>query len=1087
MQKDRTDTTFDDNSRAIAPSRCRTCLVDDLPADHDAFGPHNRIARSIAEIVRHEDGPRAIALRGAWGTGKSTVINLMRQLSNPSLTLIYVFDAWEHRGDPLRRSFLEGLERAIRRDWGDSSVLFKETRQTVEHRDETVNLTPIGVGFLLSLLFFPLGLVLLSDWLGQLQGSPSFGLSLRHLQGALAFMLILLPLVFVAIDLQRSNGDEEDEHEIRYLLLRRPPRVTTRIERPWEVSTIEFEDRFNSILRTSLGESGSSRRLVVVLDNLDRLSKEDAVAAWAGLRPLFPMDGLPEESLASAQKFWLIVPYDPAGLNESLRSPDQDGQLASAPSMLDKAFQTHFRVPSPVMNSWKDFVLAKLGTAMPDHDTEQIEQTYRVMRKEYLRKGAHALPSPRSVKLDVNRIGSLHRQWCGHINLATIGRYVVEFERRWEKSGFVHAHLDDVNSDVAAELMALWVGVDPAEAPILLLAAAVESALLAESAGELVSVSRAPGSSEVLEHVIEERGSDWSMEPSVLARAACNLATPELAPWVSVRMWNDLWHHAEQCTPSALWDSETASGILEIVSHQDADGGASGQLLLETLSLGAAEVDAAESDPIDLSRAITTYFAGLAPPTNDSRALPFEPTIAAAVASELVEVDSKVLAWLDQDNIFEGVRLMVETGIANRRTALVVRALELEEQQRVSLLTATNTLLRRTDIDASAIPETILCLGEAIDDSTEPAENHGLRSALLHHYQMSLQGQSWSDAAILAIGSLIQGYPLASNPEALPHSGNGLNELQALIANPGHRPLFSEFPSSSSELRLVRLLSLRAAKHPPLRPLLGKVLEHALESVPTASPIAPASVVGLGSGFFNRLTADQQRNLAIAITQEPELASVTSEAGFIDSLAVSDLVAILNPPPKDLCRSIRDSANDVSPEEWATDLGGERAAWRAMNRVAQSCDWKLSTSLREGIERYARAVAAGSGSRHEPLNTRDCLDPRSRSALQQRLWELANREGTDLNRLIAVFAEPMGDTPKVAEFLGTLLSQRSHDLIGAGSLPVIQWLASILERIDLENPGRTAALTSIKTRLRQEGDRELAEALRILEISIKAK
>jgi len=93
---------------------CRTVLLDDLPSDDDAFGSHGPIAYAVADMVRSEEGGKSIALDGPWGSGKSTVIRLLRNTLRagngsdaPLQTL--VFDAWSHRDDPLRRTFLEWL------------------------------------------------------------------------------------------------------------------------------------------------------------------------------------------------------------------------------------------------------------------------------------------------------------------------------------------------------------------------------------------------------------------------------------------------------------------------------------------------------------------------------------------------------------------------------------------------------------------------------------------------------------------------------------------------------------------------------------------------------------------------------------------------------------------------------------------------------------------------------------------------------------------------------------------------------------------------------------------------------------------
>lgn len=85
-------------------------LLVDTPAIKDEFGTHERIAEAIASAIKSEDGGITIGLEGGWGSGKSTVINLVKKKisinENKNATIV-LFDAWAHQGDPLRRTFLE--------------------------------------------------------------------------------------------------------------------------------------------------------------------------------------------------------------------------------------------------------------------------------------------------------------------------------------------------------------------------------------------------------------------------------------------------------------------------------------------------------------------------------------------------------------------------------------------------------------------------------------------------------------------------------------------------------------------------------------------------------------------------------------------------------------------------------------------------------------------------------------------------------------------------------------------------------------------------------------------------------------------
>ncbi len=79
---------------------CITKLLNDDPAVHDNFGPHEKVAAAILELICKEEGGKSIGLTGSWGSGKSTVVKLLEQ-KLPDKTEMFIFDAWAHEGDPL--------------------------------------------------------------------------------------------------------------------------------------------------------------------------------------------------------------------------------------------------------------------------------------------------------------------------------------------------------------------------------------------------------------------------------------------------------------------------------------------------------------------------------------------------------------------------------------------------------------------------------------------------------------------------------------------------------------------------------------------------------------------------------------------------------------------------------------------------------------------------------------------------------------------------------------------------------------------------------------------------------------------------
>ena len=151
---------------------CETNLLSDAPADQDEFGgPHQRVANAIASLITHEDGGKTIGLTGNWGSGKSTVVNLLRKQlqtrqNGKGESAVFVFDAWSHEKDPLRRTFLETLTGFLRAQKWIEEKEFQDELDSLSRRSDTVEvtskpmLTKPGAMIVASALLLPIGYTL---------------------------------------------------------------------------------------------------------------------------------------------------------------------------------------------------------------------------------------------------------------------------------------------------------------------------------------------------------------------------------------------------------------------------------------------------------------------------------------------------------------------------------------------------------------------------------------------------------------------------------------------------------------------------------------------------------------------------------------------------------------------------------------------------------------------------------------------------------------------------------------------------------------------------------------------------------------
>lgn len=120
----------------------RTQLLSDAPVDEDAFeGGHDRVAEALANLIRDEEGGKAIALRGPYGSGKSTVIEILEdKIEDDGETRIFTYDAWEHQGDPLRRSFIESLVEFFEEvGWAEEDEWEDEVEKSPDEKKEILS------------------------------------------------------------------------------------------------------------------------------------------------------------------------------------------------------------------------------------------------------------------------------------------------------------------------------------------------------------------------------------------------------------------------------------------------------------------------------------------------------------------------------------------------------------------------------------------------------------------------------------------------------------------------------------------------------------------------------------------------------------------------------------------------------------------------------------------------------------------------------------------------------------------------------------------------------------------------------------
>jgi len=446
---------------------CPTVLITDIPADNDSFsldgnpGPHEVVAQGIASVILSTDKTcgSMIALEGGWGSGKTTVVNLMKnklKRANSDIE-VFSFDAWAHEGDPLRRTFLESLIQFFREirwindeHWGE----WEETKEKLAHRIHITNrqTTPkatwLGRLFAISIVLVPTGGPFLVSafrdgvTLGLgLPASPKFIIGSALSLAPILLLLLNGARIFISSTYQQITGKAglslkslfiEPFKKAKWSFLVNEIISTDdqkTIETP-DPTSIEFEDTFCRLMQSML-PGCSARKVVLVVDNLDRIDPKGALSIWSTLQTFLQCRNT--ERNPWIQRLWVVVPYDPEGLRLWSSSkawmdgkvgqpPEQDENIVTN-SFIDKSFQIRFTVPPPLLSNWKIYLENLIETAFPANHYDDKHIIYKVYA--LCRKQDGKAPTPRELKLYINQIGAVHRQWQHEFPIGHVAYYAI--------------------------------------------------------------------------------------------------------------------------------------------------------------------------------------------------------------------------------------------------------------------------------------------------------------------------------------------------------------------------------------------------------------------------------------------------------------------------------------------------------------------------------------------------------------------------------------------------------------------------------------------------------------------------------------
>lgn len=521
----------------MSKHRIERNIVFDEPSNEDQFQGkgHERTAFALSmALAKFSDDDRAIGLDGPWGSGKSSVVEMAEAMlkkqnkSKPVRYSFFTFDLWKAQGSVFRRSYLEHFLTWAKNNYPKkrkqiSEIQHKVTGKTREiETDNKPLLDWFGIATVLLLPFLPIYYFWAKSVFDELDKSDKLSEFFCS-----APVLVLLAYILTAIgksvwDTQKSDGEFKTNLTKTLLLSsrRHEDQKLTQTIRETDPNDYEFQKVFREILAIIQSEKD---RVVVVLDNIDRLPKNDILENWAQMRAIFSHNVAGSE-VSPEKAITAIIPYDrklveratDEGAVEEAGNPDHISKLDER-ELFAKTFDEILVVSPPVMSSTREFFTKNLKTALPKLDADgEVFRAYLVLKQ--ISDASKRALTPRQIINFINELSGLYALHEGEFALPTIAVFIAYRDKLEEEPGLL-TNMDQLGDRIRRladdpqlerNLASIVFNVEPALAFQVLLAPQINLALRGDDSTHLEELSNAAGFDVTIVETIQNNGQEWS-------------------------------------------------------------------------------------------------------------------------------------------------------------------------------------------------------------------------------------------------------------------------------------------------------------------------------------------------------------------------------------------------------------------------------------------------------------------------------------------------------------------------------------------------------------------------------------------------
>lgn len=405
-------------------------FLDDCPVFEDKIGLHNNIAKSIKNIIALTHASKGnghkkkiIGLFGSWGSGKSTVVEILKQELGDKK--IFIFDSWSHRGDFLKRAFLLELanklgvkEEEYKQEIGNGKLTLETvlTRKVINRIIDSKPLSKLDkpIKCLTSILILSVIIIALAKILGYLI-LPLVPNNLVDRWDKFAPKWIILVILTLLTLWKRKFISQVLSDFINFYFLRKANITESHTTKEdLEFTNYDYEKYLSDIIKIAKEKNkfDTNSPFIIVFDNIDRVEDETVLNTLSLIQ-------LTNEAISKFKfnNIYFLIPIDKERLEKTVKtiiakSDSDDGEREKfARDFLEKIFPYKIIIPNISHTNWRKFFAELIKEAFSSSNISENDILFirRLFEQAIIESNTNL--TPREIKNFINSFVENYIYW----------------------------------------------------------------------------------------------------------------------------------------------------------------------------------------------------------------------------------------------------------------------------------------------------------------------------------------------------------------------------------------------------------------------------------------------------------------------------------------------------------------------------------------------------------------------------------------------------------------------------------------------------------------------------------------------------